>query len=69
MIALARRRIAVLAIGVMGWSLIGVALSPSAQTQPATPPPAVDGVALEWLRAAATALSRVSYRGTRTSTV
>ncbi|HLJ59576.1 MAG TPA: polysaccharide deacetylase family protein [bacterium] len=69
MIALARRRIAVLAIGVMGWSLVGAALAPAARPQPAAPPPAVDAAALDWLRAAATALGRVSYRGTRTSTV
>ena len=59
------RPIAVLAIGVLGWGVLGATLA----SPPAWPQSAVEGDALQWLRAAASALRRVSYEGTRTVTV
>ena len=69
MMPMIRRRIAALAVGVAGWSLLAATLSPPAVTQPAGPPSPADSTALAWLRAAATAPARVSYEGTRTSTL
>jgi len=59
-----RRPVAWLAIGVLGWGVLAAALVPI----PAWPQP-VEGDALQWLRSAAAAMSRVSYEGTRTVTV
>ncbi len=64
-----RRPIAWLAIGVFGCGVFAALLTPlPASPQPAAPQP-VEGDALQWLRAAADATSRVSYEGTRTVTV